>query len=405
MSLGKLKELLAHRPPAIILIHLTNYASSKSAATDFEHTFALQDDKAKLINEFEIGYREMNGAIRTVGLKKVREQVEREERDDFLNDRDIRNWRNQVDVMEESLKGTAWVLKESGPSCVSGTEAENDDLYIQPRFITNPDRFAREYISCTTLIDYKLIHPYRKVSNILAEHLDYKSKHIWSISDIGTFLKHFFRMPKKFEDIKKYLPEKDLKEIIQLFYILKYQFKLKRYLRIQSRRRREDLISEHVKKITSTLRKTFPNKDFLTQTDLTSLMSQEKFEVPEIYFEKFGKDTSKLQQAMRDFQDYSKYKETAFGGEKIADEGNYSQEEYRKGTSQWTFDEKMLFVKLYKILGRNWSEIAIQIQSKSPSQVRNFYQNYKKKLKLDNISEEQDDYSILASAGITNKPK
>jgi hypothetical protein len=256
------------------------------------------------------------------------------------------------------------------------------------------------------MIDYKVVHTYRKVSDILAEHLEYKSINIWSISDIGTFLRYFFKIPKKFEEIKKYLPEKDLKEIIQLFYILKYQFKLKKYLRIQARRRREELINEHTKKIIYSLKKRFPSQDFLTQNDLTSLMCKQKFSNPEIYFEKYGKDSSKLQHAMKDFQDYSKYKETAFGGEKIADEGNFNvEDQYRRATSQWTYDEKMLFVKLFKQFGRNWSEIATQIQSKSPSQVRNFYQNYKKKLKLDNISFEQDEQAILASAGITNKVK
>ena len=140
-------------------------------------------------------------------------------------------------------------------------------------------------------------------------------------------------MPKKFEDIKKFLPEKSLQEVIQLFYILKYQFKLKKRLRVQARRKREDIIKDHAKKIVEILRKKFQGKDFVSQIDLLSLVSKKKYSNPEVYFEKYGKDTSKIQQMMKDFQDYSRYKESAFGGEKLTDEGPSNGED-RKGSSQ-----------------------------------------------------------------------
>ena len=81
-------------------------------------------------------------------------------------------------------------------------------------------------------------------------------------------------MPKKFEDIKKFLPEKSLQEVIQLFYILKYQFKLKKRLRVQARRKREDIIKDHAKKIVEILRKKFQGKDFVSQIDLLGLVSK-----------------------------------------------------------------------------------------------------------------------------------
>ena len=62
-----------------------------------------------------------------------------------------------------------------------------------------------------------------------------------------------------------------------------------------------------------------------------------------------------------------------------------------------------MFIKHFKQYGRNWIEIANVITTKSSSQVRNFFQNYKKKLKLDSISEEQDEITILTAAGITKK--
>lgn len=406
MSLNKLKELFSNRQQPIIILHLDSYSSEKSKPTDLEHTFTLQDDKSVPLNQFEQDYRRLYPSIRTESLKKVKDSHEKQQKIIYNCRKELKTWLNQIEISEESTKGTLWALRNDEPVCISGSEAEKDDMYILPRFLTNPDRFQKEFIPTTQMQDFKLYHTYRKVSDCLKEHLEYKSTQIWSIPDISTFLKAFFRMPKKFEDIQKYLPEKNLKEIIQLFYILKYRFKLKKYLRIQARRKREDLIKEHTKKIVNVLRKKFPAKEFITQNDLTGLVNKEKYTVVERYYEKYGKDSSKLQHAFKDFQDYSRYKESAFGGEKIADEGPFSQEENsRRGTSQWTYEEKMLFVKLFKQFGRNWNQISFEILTKSPSQVRNFYQNYKKKLKLDSISIEQDEHTILAAAGITNKIK
>jgi hypothetical protein len=62
--------------------------------------------------------------------------------------------------------------------------------------------------------------------------------------------------------------------VIQLFYILKYQFKLKKRLRVQARRKREDIIKDHAKKIVEILRKKFQGKDFVSQIDLLGLVSK-----------------------------------------------------------------------------------------------------------------------------------
>lgn len=50
--------------------------------------------------------------------------------------------------------------------------------------------------------------------------------------------------------------------------------------------------------------------------------------------------------------------------------------------SHWTEDEKDTFVALYQQKGRDWKGIAAEMGSKTPNQVRNFYQNYKSKLNI-----------------------
>jgi Myb-like DNA-binding domain len=400
----RIKEAYLNRDKPVVVLELEGFSSSKSSVNRFEYCFYFSDRENRPLNSFEQDYRTLYPQVRTVGIEKLKQQKFHQDCQTACYESKLKDWITRNEVIENSTKGCLWVLKDTQPTCISGSEAEKDDQYIIPRFITNPDRFNKELINPTSIINYCTKHNFRKINDSLAEHISYKTTQIWSIADISTFLLTFFKIPKKFEDITKSLPEKNLKEVIQLFYILKYQFKLKKCLRIQARRKREEVAKEHAKKIISVLRKKFPDQEYLSQMDLLSLVGKNKFTSKEVYYEKYGKDTSKIQHAMRDFLDYSRYKECAFGGEKLTDEGTFNGEDTsRKGTSQWTYEEKMMFIKLFKQYGRNWNEIANIIGSKSPSQVRNFFQNYKKKLKLDSISNEQDEITILAAAGITNK--
>ena len=402
--MNNLKELYQSRDKPIVFYNLEIFKSQKTSATDFEHSFYSHDKVSMPINAFEDQYRRAYDDIHNKGIARINYRTQKRALHDTHYGIDLQNWVKRLDTIEQSTKGCLWVLKDDQPTCVSGSDAEKDEMYIAPHFTTNPHRFESEYIPVSPLQDYTLHHTYRKVNDCLAEHLSYKKFQVWSIEQIGIFLQAFFKIPKKFEEIKKHLPQKTVKEVVQLFYLLKYQFKLKKLLRIQARRRREELIKEHTKMIVEVFRKRFPNQEYISQQDISNMQSNRKFVSREAYFEKFGKDTSKIQQAMRDFQDYSRYKETAFGGERLTDEGPFNGEDIsRKGSSQWTYEEKMMFIKHFKQFGRNWIEIAGVITTKSASQVRNFFQNYKKKLKLDSISVEQDEITILAAAGITKK--
>ena len=404
MDISKLKEIYMKKEKPIIIHSLESFKSKKTAATDFEHSFSTNDEISVPINNFEAEYHESFKEIRKKGLKKLKSKFQKNSLNLAHFESETLTWMKKIEIIEQSTKGCLWVLKDDVPICVSGSEAEKDEMYITPRFITAPDRFDKNFTQINPMVDYSLRHSFRKINDSLYEHVNYKKLQVWSITDIGIFLQAFFKMPKKFEEIKKFLPEKNLKEIIQLFYLLKYQFKLKKFLRIQARRKREELIKEHTKKIIEVFRKKFPNQEFISQQDISGILSCVKFSNREVYYEKFGKDTSKIQHALKDFQDYSRYKESAFGGERVTDEGPFNGDDNsRRGSSQWTYEEKMMFIKHFKQYGRNWIEIANVITTKSSSQVRNFFQNYKKKLKLDSISEEQDEITILTAAGITKK--
>jgi transposase-like protein len=56
----------------------------------------------------------------------------------------------------------------------------------------------------------------------------------------------------------------------------------------------------------------------------------------------------------------------------------------RRVLNKWSEAEKQQAIQLLEQLGKNWNEIARQMgNSKKPDQIKNFYQNYKKKLRLD----------------------
>ncbi|TNV73969.1 hypothetical protein FGO68_gene2497 [Halteria grandinella] len=49
---------------------------------------------------------------------------------------------------------------------------------------------------------------------------------------------------------------------------------------------------------------------------------------------------------------------------------------------QWNNEEKSLFLDLLKKHGRDWAAIAQSLPRKTDKQCRNYFQNYKHKLKL-----------------------
>ena len=53
--------------------------------------------------------------------------------------------------------------------------------------------------------------------------------------------------------------------------------------------------------------------------------------------------------------------------------------------AHWVEEEKEEFKKQLQVHGKNWRKIATIIKNKTEKQIRNFYQNYKKKLCLEDL--------------------
>ena len=77
----------------------------------------------------------------------------------------------------------------------------------------------------------------------------------------------------------------------------------------------------------------------------------------------------------------------------------------RVNTSHWTDDEKAKFKELLQIHGKDWKSLAGGINSKTVAQIKNFFQNYRLKLKLDDLLPEADRNNANARGGRGKKRK
>jgi hypothetical protein len=195
--------------------------------------------------------------------------------------------------------------------------------------------------------------------------------------------------------------------MIQSFFLMKYPLKLKKHLRLHAKQYRaskaslDTMISQDVEEIIQDLNEALGTKRLkFTDHDLgrlsqhnmrESLGNWEDFSRGERikdsieYAEHHGKNLSTLTPCTKVINEYERYKEYAFGGEQMTDEGSFDPGEIRRTQAIWSFDDKMKFIELLRIHKRDWKTIAGHFEGKSVSQCKNFFQNYKKKLGLEAI--------------------
>lgn len=188
---------------------------------------------------------------------------------------------------------------------------------------------------------------------------------------------------------------------------MKFPLRLKKRLRLHAKQFRvnkssvDSLISQDVDEIVDDLNKAFGTKRLkFTDHDLSGLKMHnmykpsedwaeltrnERFRESVEHAEHYGKNMSFLSPCTKVINEYERYKEYAFGGEQMTDEGFYDPAETRKVQAIWSLDEKMKFIELLKIHKRDWKAIAAEFEGKTVSQCKNFFQNYKKKLNLEAI--------------------
>ncbi|CAM9473152.1 unnamed protein product, partial [Phaeothamnion confervicola] len=58
--------------------------------------------------------------------------------------------------------------------------------------------------------------------------------------------------------------------------------------------------------------------------------------------------------------------------------------------NKWTELEKSTFRTVFSNIGRDWNELATRIPTKTAIQIKNYYQNYRLKLNLDDLPDQRD---------------
>jgi len=67
-----------------------------------------------------------------------------------------------------------------------------------------------------------------------------------------------------------------------------------------------------------------------------------------------------------------------------------------KAQNQWQRDEKEKFIQLLQLHGRNWQVIADELPRRTAQQCRNYFQNYKYKLRLGRYLPSHDELHVQA---------
>ena len=343
--------------------------------------------------------------------------------------RQSRLWHLRNTYLDDAEDLPEWVVKANRllntvPANTDEAYDKAEGLFPMARFIVNPLRFERQAVNPPIKKTIPSLHPtlLHPIPDIRFEHERHKRNTVWCLEDIRTFLRMYFTFPKKFKEIHKHLPHKTMGDLVQFYYLLKMPFRLKKKVRqqaIQFRRSKsglEQLIETHIEKIILKVEKIagkFPSAQrqqdlglpvsFFSMEELTKVGESlcvdrknaprtEDVQVQEteiLYYwepvEKTETELEVLQNAYKkrygkgssDYKEYARYKEYAYGGERIQDEGTSEQ------VRQWTYANKKEFMKLFQIHGRNWEAISTAMDSKTPGQVKGFYETYRKKLNLD----------------------
>jgi len=78
--------------------------------------------------------------------------------------------------------------------------------------------------------------------------------------------------------------------------------------------------------------------------------------------------------------------------------GGEKEKEKNRDIGNWTTGEKQDFLKFFSIYGRNWKMLASHIPSKTQTQIKNYFHNYKIKLQQSNASSLEKDPAGLADS-------
>jgi hypothetical protein len=215
------------------------------------------------------------------------------------------------------------------------------------------------------------------VEDPLAAERERKQLNPWTDEERAIFVKKFVIYPKNFSKIATFLENKSTADVIGFYYTNKKTLDLKKALRdAQNASKKRSYsrksgyqgppnASREVKELHAS------NSNFLaSRPSILNVGPKEK-------------EKEKPEKPQKE--------KVTPKAEKAAPKPEKTPEPEKRTIAQWTTDEKAQFLKYVAQYGRNWKKIATLIPTKTVSQVRNFFQNYKHKLKLNELVEQAEE--------------
>jgi len=218
----------------------------------------------------------------------------------------------------------------------------------------------------------------------------YQRYHPWSKEEQQCFVALFKKYRKDFKAIASYFPTKTIKDVIWFYYMKKYELGLRLTYEFQSYS--EDMIYKPPKEseIYIMRKPSFDGDDLYDEdVDITGTSNEEEDEdidivgdvdigLPMVNNLNLNCNDEKISVSVEEVNNPMKVdmKHDEFLVEKNC------RNNHVKTKSHWNDDEKELFKEYLKQYGKDWEKIAAIIKTKTSSQVKNYFQNYRIKLNL-----------------------
>lgn len=206
--------------------------------------------------------------------------------------------------------------------------------------------------------------------------LENSSCKYWFPEEVKLFKKLIRKYRKDFVKIASFLPNKTMKDVILFYYRKKYELKLGEILQLQ----RDEEVYEQIKA------SIIKNKTDKSRTQKEKPTARLNVSSQDIKTDPASTNLPKKNNEESDDDDfkYSKNKQIA----------KKTSKKISKAKSHWTDDEKSIFMKYLTEYGKDWDRISGIIKTKTPSQVKNYFQNYRVKLNLYQLLPEHDKASL-----------
>eukprot|EP01117_Protostelium_nocturnum_P015417 TRINITY_DN5978_c0_g3_i1.p1 TRINITY_DN5978_c0_g3~~TRINITY_DN5978_c0_g3_i1.p1 ORF type:complete len:1130 (-),score=362.84 TRINITY_DN5978_c0_g3_i1:39-3428(-) len=207
----------------------------------------------------------------------------------------------------------------------------------------------------------------------------------WTEEERTIFVEYFLKFPKEFGEISARLQKKSTKDVVYFYYTNKKTLELKKLLREHQNKKKPG-------------RGRYNPRDLpplLTSLSSPQIDSNNRTPKPRSTANSALASATALFQSREDELPTPIRRSTSQNNIEPVGTNEETKKEKEKRVF-WTDKEKSIFLKSLKTNGKNWKKIAVEIPTKTPSQVKNYFQNYKNKLNLHLVLPEND---VMPSGG------